>query len=93
MPKAFGRLQSTFGKPKTTGIRILFDSGPIKIHSKRDCVKKLCLRKDVAATWNTTASTISTNEKCKTLFHLPEFSPTKVIEWEIHIGTLENTLL
>jgi hypothetical protein len=45
----------------------------------------------VSATWNTAAGTISTNEKCKALFSLPEFSPTKVIEWEMHVGTLENT--
>jgi hypothetical protein len=50
---------------------------------------RLC--KDVAATWNTAAGTISTNEKCKALFSLPEFSSTKVIEWEMHVGTLENT--
>ena len=87
----FGRLQTTLGKPKTTGIRILFDSGSTKTHVKRDCVKKLRLRKDVSATWNTAAGTISTNEKCKALFSLPEFSPTKVIEWEMHVGTLENT--
>ena len=91
MPITFGRLQTTLGKPKTTGIRILFDSGSTKTHVKRDCVKKLRLRKDVSATWNTAAGTISTNEKCKALFSLPEFSPTKVIEWEMHVGTLENT--
>jgi hypothetical protein len=92
-PITFGRLQTTLGKPKTTGIRILFDSGSTKTHVKRDCVKKLRLRKDVATTWNTAVGTISTNEKCKALFSLPEFSPTKMIEWEIHIGTLENTSL
>ena len=32
----------------------------------------------------------NTNEKCKDLFSLPEFSPSKVIEWEMHVGTLEN---
>jgi hypothetical protein len=78
------------GKPKTTGIKILFNSRSIKTHVKRDCIKKLCLRKDVAATWNTAAGTISTNEICKVLFSLPEFSPSKVVEREMHVGTLEN---
>jgi hypothetical protein len=36
------------------------------------------------------AGTVSTNEKCKVMFSLPEFSPSKVIEWEMHVGTLEN---
>ena len=40
--------------------------------------------------WSTMACTVSTNEKCKVLFSLPEFSPSKVIEWEMHVGTLEN---
>jgi hypothetical protein len=29
-------------------------------------------------------------EKCKFQFALPEFFPTKSIEWEMHVGTLEN---
>jgi hypothetical protein len=53
-------------------------------------VQKLRLRKEAAATWHTAAGTVSTNEKCKVLFSLPEFSPSKVIEWEMHVGTLEN---
>jgi hypothetical protein len=42
------------------------------------------------ATWNTAAGQISMNEKCKLRFALPEFFPTKSIEWEMHVGTLEN---
>ena len=88
---AFGCLQTNLGKTKTTGIKILFDSaGSTKTHIKRDCIKKLRLHKDTAATWSTAAGTVSTNEKCKVLFSLPEFSPSKVIEWEMHVGTLEN---
>jgi hypothetical protein len=54
-------------------------------------VQKLRLRKEAAATWHTAAGTVSTNEKCKVLFSLPEFSPSKVIEWETHVGILEKT--
>jgi hypothetical protein len=89
-PITFGRIQTTLGKPITAGIKILFDPGPTKTHVKRDFVQKLQLQKETAATWTTTAGTVSMNEKCKVLFSLPEFSPSKVIELETHIRTLEN---
>jgi hypothetical protein len=53
-------------------------------------VKKLRLRKETAAMWNTAAGPVTTSERCKVLFSLPEFFPSKVIEWEMHVGTLEN---
>ena len=89
-PIAFGRLQVTLGQSKTTGIKILFDSGSTQSHIRKECVKKLRLHKDVQTTWTTAAGPISTNEKCKVLFSLPEFFPSKTIEWEMHVGTLEN---
>jgi hypothetical protein len=89
-PITFGRIQTTLGQPKTTGIKILFDSGSTQTHVKRDCVKKLRLRRDKTATWNTAAGPVDTNERCKVLFSLPEFSPTKVIEWEVHVGTFAS---
>ena len=48
------------------------------------------LQKEAAATWNTAAGMGSMNEKCNILISLPDFSPSKVIEWKMHIGTLEN---
>jgi hypothetical protein len=89
-PVAFGRLQTTLGQPKTTTIKILFDSGSTQSHVRKENVKKLRLRKDVSTTWTTAAGPISTSEKCKVLFSLPEFFPSKTIEWEMHVGTLEN---
>ena len=85
-----GCIQPTLRKPKTARIKILFDSGSTKIHVKRDFVQKLQLCKKAAATWNTAAGTVSMNEKCKILFSLPEFSPSKVNEWEMHVRTLEK---
>ena len=89
-PITFGRIQTTLGRTKTAGIKILLDTGSTKSHIKRAFVEKLRLHKDSAATWNTAAGYISTNEKCKLQFALPEFFPTKAIEWEMHVGTLEN---
>lgn len=89
-PIAFGRLQITLGQSKTTGIKILFDSGSTQSHIRKDCVKKLRLHKDVQTTWTTAAGPISTNEKCKVLFSLPEFFPSKAIEWEMYVGILKN---
>ena len=43
-PITFGRLQTTLGKPKTTGIKILLDSGSTQTHIKKECVKKLRLK-------------------------------------------------
>jgi hypothetical protein len=89
-PITFGRIQTTLGKPNTQGIKILLDSGSTMTHVKRDCVKKLCLRKSPAAVWTMAAGQVQTNECCKALFSLPEFSPMKTIEWELHVGTLDN---
>jgi hypothetical protein len=89
-PIAFGRLQTTLGHSKTTGIKILFDSGSTQSHIRKECVKNLRLRKDAFTTWTTAAGPVSTSEKCKLLFSLPEFFPSKTIEWEMHVGTLEN---
>jgi hypothetical protein len=47
------------------GIKILLDTGSTESHVKRAFVTKLRLCKDSAATWNTAAGHISTNEKCK----------------------------
>jgi hypothetical protein len=89
-PITFGRVQTTLGKPKTNGIKILLDTGSTKTHIKKEYVKKLRLKKDKTATWTTAAGSVATNEKCTIQFILPEFSTSKVIEWEVHVGTLEN---
>jgi hypothetical protein len=64
-PISFGRLQTTLGQAKTEGIRILFDTGSSKSHVKRQCIKKLRLKRDSSATWMTAAGPINTTEKCK----------------------------
>ena len=64
-PLAFGRIQTTLGHTKTSGIKILLDTGSTESHVKRTFVKKLRLQNDSAAVWNTAAGRISTNEKCK----------------------------
>ena len=89
-PIAFGRLQITLGQSKTTGIKILFDSGSTQSHIRKECIKNLRLRKDAFTTWTTAAGPVTTSEKCKVLISLPEFFPSKTIEWEMHVGTLKN---
>jgi hypothetical protein len=90
MPISFGRIQTTLGRPKTKGIRILFDSGSSQTHVKRSFAKKLNLRNETVATWNTAAGQIKTSERCVVHFSLPEFSPTRTIAWDMHVGTLDN---
>jgi hypothetical protein len=89
-PIAFGRILLKLGKPKTSGIKILLDTGSSSSHVRKQFVTKLRLHKDKAATWNTAAGPISTSERCKVNFSLPEFFPSKTIEWTMHVGTLEN---
>jgi hypothetical protein len=90
MPISFGRIQITLGRPKTQGIRILFDSGSSQPYVKRSVVKKLNLRNEMVATWNTAAGQIKMSERCVIHFSLPEFSPTRTIAWDMHVGTLDN---
>ena len=73
-----------------TGIKILFDSGSTKTHIKREHIKKLCLHKDTEAIWTMATGSILITEKCKVLFSLPEFFPSKMIEWNVYVGTLET---
>jgi hypothetical protein len=89
-PFTFGRIQMTLGQPKTAGIKILFNSGSTQTHIKRDCIKKLRLQKGKTATWNTAAGPVDTTKQCKVLFSILEFSPTKVIKWDMHVGTFES---
>jgi hypothetical protein len=89
-PITFGRIQTTLGHSKTLGIKILLDTGSTESHVKKVFVKKLRLHENLPATWSTAAGQISTIEKCKLRFALPEFFPTKSIKWEMHVGTLEN---
>ena len=90
MPITFGRIQTTLGRPKTQEIRILFDSGSSQTHVKRSFVQKLQLRNESVATWNTAAGPVKTSERCVVHFSLPEFSPTRTIAWDMHVGTLDN---
>ena len=92
MPITFGRIQTKLGTPKSKGIRILFDSGSSQTHVKRSFVKKLQLRNESVATWTMAAGQIKTNERCVVHFSLPEFSPTRTITWDMHVGTLDNVL-
>jgi len=89
-PISFGRLQTTLGKSNTTGIKILFDSGSTASHVKRDKIKKLRVKKEKPQNWNTAAGQVSTNERCRVLFSLPELNDTRTIDWTMHVGTLEN---
>jgi len=84
-PIAFGRLLVTLGKPKTAGIKILLDTGSSCSHVRKRFVNKLRLHRDKAASWNTAAGVISTSETCRVNFSLPEFFPTKTIQWVMHI--------
>ena len=90
MPITFGRIQTTLGRPKTQEIRILFDSGSSQTHVKRSFVQKLQLRNESVATWNTAAGPVKTSKRCVVHFSLPEFSPTRTIAWDMHVGTLNN---
>jgi hypothetical protein len=90
MPITFGRIQTKLGRPQTKGIRILFDSGSSQTHVKRSFVAKLKLRNESVATWTTAAGPIKTSERCVVHFSLPEFSPTRTIAWDMHVGTLDN---
>ena len=86
----FGRIQTMLGRPNSKEIRILFDSGSSQTHVKRSFVKNLRLRNENVATWNTAAGPIKTSERCVVHFSLPEFSPTRTIAWDMHVGTLDN---
>jgi hypothetical protein len=86
----FGRIQTMLGRPKTKGIRILFDSGSSQTYVKRSCVKNLHLHNGSVTMWNLAAGQIKTSERCAVHFSLPEFSPLRTVAWYMHVGTLKN---
>ena len=57
-----GGIQTTLGRPKTQGIRVLFDSGSTQALVQQSCVNKLSLRNETAAISNTAASQNETSE-------------------------------
>ncbi len=69
---------------------MLLDTGSSDSHIKRTLVRKLHLKKDTAAVWDTAAGKVSTNQKCDINFALPEFFSTHTITWETHVRMIEN---
>jgi hypothetical protein len=87
---AFGHVQTSLGKKKVESLKILLDTGSSESHIKCHFVRKLRCKSDTASEWTTAAGLIKTDQKCKINLALPEFSMTREIAWEVHVGTLEN---
>ena len=78
-------MRTTLGKPKTTTIRILLDTGSSGTLVTQKHVEKLRVRKNSETTWHTSAGNFKTFGKSKIEFKLPEFYEKRIVQRDIHV--------
>ena len=86
-PLAFVRFNTSLGKAKPVTIRALLDSGASESLVSQKYVKKLRIKKTErgSTTWNTPGGDMTTNQKVKAQFSIPELQDKKLIEWDLHV--------
>ena len=86
-PVAFVRFNMKRGKGKTVTIKALLDSGGAESLVTETYAKKLKLRKTAGRpkVWSTPAGEMTTSQKCKTQFTLPELHSDRTVEWDFHV--------
>ena len=78
-------LQVKLGTPKGKRIRALCDSGASTSLLTRKFAQKLRVKKDNTTVWETGGGNITTTERCKIHFQLPQISPSMSIVTDVHI--------
>ena len=86
-PLAFVRFNTSLGKAKPVTIRALLDSGASESLVSQKYVKKLRIKKTGkgSTTWSTPGGDMTTNQKVKAQFSIPELQDKKLIEWDLHV--------
>ena len=78
-------LQVKLGTPKGKRIRALCDSGASTSLLTRKFAQKLRIKRDDTTVWETGGGNITTNERCKIHFQLPQLSPSMSVVTDVHI--------
>ena len=86
-PLAFVRFNTSLGKAKPVTIRALLDSGASESLISQKYMKKLRIKKSgkSSTTWSTPGGDMTTNQKVKAQFTIPELQDKKLIEWNLHV--------
>eukprot|EP00980_Cylindrotheca_fusiformis_P014988 scaffold4112_cov60-Cylindrotheca_fusiformis.AAC.6 len=66
-------------------IRALCDSGASTTIMDKKFAKKLRIRRDNTTVWNTAGGTLTTTEKAKIRFQLPQLSTTMTVATDVHL--------
>jgi len=84
-PIVFIRLNTSLGKPEPVWIKALLDSGASSSVVDKKFTKKLRVKKGEAVQWNTPGGVMTTNQRVKVQFTIPELQDDKLIEWNVHV--------
>ena len=86
-PIAFVRFNTSRGKMKPVTIRALLDSGASETLVCEKYTKKLKLKTTSGkkTAWSTPGGTLTTSQRTKAQFTLPELHDDKLIEWNVHV--------
>eukprot|EP00980_Cylindrotheca_fusiformis_P024478 scaffold11945_cov60-Cylindrotheca_fusiformis.AAC.1 len=68
-------------------IRALCDSGASTTIMDKKFAKKLRICQDNNTVWNTAGGTLTTTEKAKICFQLPQLSTTMTVATDVHLTT------
>ena len=87
-PMAFVRLNTSLGKPSPVTIRALLDSGASESLVTAKYVKKLRVKQAQTSTtvWTTPAGEMTTRNKVKAQFTIPELQEKRLVEWNFHVA-------
>ena len=87
-PLVFVRFNASLGKAKPVTIRALLDSGASESLVSQKHVKKLRIKKagKSSTAWSTPGGDMTTNQKVKAQFSIPELQDKKLIEWDPHVA-------
>ena len=86
-PMAFVRFNTSLGKSKPVTIKALLDSGASESLVSKKYAKKLRI-KDApkkSTVWTTPSGEMTTSQKVKAQFTIPELQDRKLIEWNLHV--------
>jgi hypothetical protein len=76
------------GRVRPVTLKALLDSGGAGTLVAANYAKKLKLKPSGSSptTWSTPAGKLTTTQKCKALFTIPELHDDRVIEWNVHVA-------